>query len=343
MATGASFEIVRGRPEDAADIIPLMIAFNDGEGIPWRAGPMGGAFDQVLRDSSLGLVLVARDSFSGAIAGYGVATFGFDIEFAGRDAFVTELFVAGRYRGRGAGKALLVAFLTLLQEAGAAAVHLVVRPENERARRLYEAQGFRVVPRTLMTRPSARADPSSIDERGKRQAAPLPVVVRNVRIDDAEEIAGILNPIIEAGAYTVLDGPISVDAQRQFIDRFPSRGVFLVAADRTDGRILGLQSVEGMAPDMPALSHVASIGTYVGLDVRRRGVARELFRHTFVAAAAHGFEKLFTYVRADNPAALAAYVAHGFRVVGTASRHARIQGQYVDEILIERLLPPPAP
>jgi hypothetical protein len=28
----------------------------------------------------------------------------------------------------------------------------------------------------------------------------------------------------------------------------------------------------------------------------------------------------------------------GFRIVGTAQRHAKIRGQYVDEIIIEKLL-----
>jgi L-amino acid N-acyltransferase YncA len=56
------------------------------------------------------------------------------------------------------------------------------------------------------------------------------------------------------------------------------------------------------------------------------------------AAKAKGYEKLLTFVRADNPDALATYVAHGFRVIGTAVRHARLDGRYIDEILIERAL-----
>jgi len=43
-------------------------------------------------------------------------------------------------------------------------------------------------------------------------------------------------------------------------------------------------------------------------------------------------------VRADNQAALAAYLRRGFRIVGTAGRHAKIDGRYIDEIIIERQL-----
>ena len=56
-----------------------------------------------------------------------------------------------------------------------------------------------------------------------------------------------------------------------------------------------------------------------------------------------GYEKLFSYVRADNPAALAFYQRLGFEIVGTARRQARIGARhsarysvrYIDEIIIE--------
>ncbi len=58
------------------------------------------------------------------------------------------------------------------------------------------------------------------------------------------------------------------------------------------------------------------------------------------AARRKGFEKIVTFVRADNPAALQTYAKHGFGVIGTAVRHARIDGCYIDEILIEKALGP---
>ena len=47
---------------------------------------------------------------------------------------------------------------------------------------------------------------------------------------------------------------------------------------------------------------------------------------------------IFTFVSADNPAALAAYLDQGFTVVGTATRHAKIDGRYIDEVMIEKAL-----
>ena len=164
----------------------------------------------------------------------------------------------------------------------------------------------------------------------------MQLTVRDVAADDAEGICAVINPIIEARAYTVFDAPFAVDDERTYIERFPARGVWKVAEG--DGRIVGFQVLEPIATYTKAFDHVASLGTYVDLSLRRRGVARALFAATIAAARAKGYEKLFTFVRADNPAAIATYHAHGFETIGTARRHARIDGRYVDEWLIERQL-----
>lgn len=168
--------------------------------------------------------------------------------------------------------------------------------------------------------------------------APLHIDTRTVRLDDAADIVGILNPIIEAGLYTALDTTYSVDAERAFIQAFPDRGVFQVAVRRFDNRVVGLQTMEPFASYTRAFDHVGVIGTYVDLRCVRQGIGRQLFAATFAEATGKGYEKIFTYVRADNKAALAAYCAQGFSVIGTASRHARIAGRYIDEVLIEKML-----
>lgn len=85
-------------------------------------------------------------------------------------------------------------------------------------------------------------------------------------------------------------------------------------------------------------THVGVIGTFVDLEHRRQGVGRALFAAMFPVARAKGYEKLFTYVRADNVAALAAYQAQGFERIGIARQHAKVNGRYVDEVLIEKFL-----
>jgi len=165
----------------------------------------------------------------------------------------------------------------------------------------------------------------------------MPIVVRDADTGDAEGIVRILNPIIEARVYTALDTPLTVEAERDYLLNFPQRGIWKVAV-RSDERLLGFQIVEPFATYTSAFDHVGTIGTYVDLEFGRQGIGRSLFGATFDAAPRKGYEKFFSFVRADNHAALQAYLAQGFVTIGTARRHARIDGRYVDEILIEKLL-----
>jgi L-amino acid N-acyltransferase YncA len=162
--------------------------------------------------------------------------------------------------------------------------------------------------------------------------------VRDVEPADAPGLVRVLNPIIEARRYTALDTPLNVESERDYVIDFPERGVWKVAVRQPDQTIVGFQVLEPYASYTHAFDHVGTLGTYVDLDLRRQGIARRLFAATFDTAREKGYEKIFTLVRADNPAALQAYLAQGFVVIGNAKRHAKIDGQYIDEILIEKWL-----
>lgn len=164
------------------------------------------------------------------------------------------------------------------------------------------------------------------------------LIVREALPEDAEAIVEVLNPIIEAGAFTAFDTPFSVEEERNYILNHPPRGIFLVAVRESDRQILGFQSMEPFASYTHAFDHVGVLGTFVAEGSRRQGVAKRLFEAMFHAARHKDYEKIFTFVRVDNPAALSTYRHHGFEIVGTARGQAKIKGQYVDEVIIEKLL-----
>ncbi|MHC4548176.1 MAG: GNAT family N-acetyltransferase [Planctomycetota bacterium] len=162
--------------------------------------------------------------------------------------------------------------------------------------------------------------------------------IRRVREQDAASIVELLNPLIEAGTYTVMDEPVSVAEQVAFIRGFPERGVFNVAVCDDSRRILGIQDVVPVRPAESAFRHVGEISTFVALDAHRRGVGRGLSQVTFQEARERGFLKIGATIRADNRAAVSFYRSQGFRIIGTAGRHAFLRGRFVDEILMERLI-----
>lgn len=135
---------------DVHALLACMVDFNAFEGIPYDPGKVGPALLRLLEDPSIGFVRVA--TLDEDVVGYVIVTFGFDLEFAGRDAFVTELFVAEAHRGRGLARRLLAQAQDDARTHEVRALHLVVRPENTRAISLYGAHGFVTSPRRVMTK-----------------------------------------------------------------------------------------------------------------------------------------------------------------------------------------------
>lgn len=166
----------------------------------------------------------------------------------------------------------------------------------------------------------------------------MELYIRDVQPEDAEAIVGIFNPIIETGRYTVFDSPFSVAAERDYILNMSERDLFHIAVERQEHKIVGFQSMSPFASYSNSFTHVGVMGTFVDMAYQRQGIAKRLFAATFEAAKKKGYEKIFTYVRADNPRALATYLSQGFKIVGTAHKHAKIRGNYVDEIIIEKWL-----
>lgn len=135
--------------EDLEALLPRTRALNEHEGIEISADRLRAALRALIENAELGAAwVITRD---GQTIGYAIATYGFDLEFDGRDAHLTEFWVDLQHRGVGAADRALDLLMIELAARGASALHLQVRPDNP-ALRLYERKGFTLSPRRIMTR-----------------------------------------------------------------------------------------------------------------------------------------------------------------------------------------------
>ena len=74
--------------------------------------------------------------------GYLVLTFGYSLEFLGRDAFLDEFFLRPSHRKRGWGRLALELVEDEAQKHGVQAIHLEVVRSNENAHGFYRKAGF---------------------------------------------------------------------------------------------------------------------------------------------------------------------------------------------------------
>jgi ribosomal protein S18 acetylase RimI-like enzyme len=135
-------------PADVPALLDLQQKFYEGEGYPYDRAVMDRAMRELIGDPYLGRIFLAGDP----PVGYLVVTFGFSLEFGGRDAFVDELYVGEASRRQGIGAGGLLVAEDACREAGIRALHLEVEHVNTRARALYERAGYEVHDRHLMTK-----------------------------------------------------------------------------------------------------------------------------------------------------------------------------------------------
>jgi ribosomal protein S18 acetylase RimI-like enzyme len=117
------------------------------------------AFDEAIARRSL-LGVISDDTFgrvflillANEVAGYAVLTFGYSLEFHGRDAFVDEIYLRAEYRGRGIGKRALQFLTEVCAAEGVNALHLEVERTNTPAQAVYRKFGFEDHDRYLMTK-----------------------------------------------------------------------------------------------------------------------------------------------------------------------------------------------
>ncbi|MGH0030663.1 MAG: N-acetyltransferase family protein [Myxococcota bacterium] len=138
-------------PDDLPTLRRLMAAFYAESGYSLDEAAAARALADLVGGTSLGRIWLIESG--GEPAGYVAVTFGFSLEYFGRDAFVDDLYLEPGFRGKGLGTRVLAAVEPLCRDLGVRALHLEVERGNAPARRLYRRRGFRDNDRQLLTKP----------------------------------------------------------------------------------------------------------------------------------------------------------------------------------------------
>jgi len=128
----------------------MMRQFYEFDHIPFDPDAASGALEQFLDNSFFGGAWKICDE--SATVGYIVITFGYSLEFRGRDAFIDELYIQDGYRGKGIGKQAIKFAEEVCRSASIEALHLEVTRDNLNALAVYRIAGFIDHDRYLMTR-----------------------------------------------------------------------------------------------------------------------------------------------------------------------------------------------
>jgi L-amino acid N-acyltransferase YncA len=155
---------------------------------------------------------------------------------------------------------------------------------------------------------------------------------RPARAEDAAAIAAIHNQGIEERIATFETEPRRPEDIAARIEA----GELLLVAER-DRAVAGFASVSPYS-SRAVYAGVGEASVYVDRAARGAGVGSALVESMAAAAAERGLHKLVGRLFTDNAASVALFRAHGFSEVGVHRRHAQLDGEWRDVLLVECLI-----
>jgi phosphinothricin acetyltransferase len=152
---------------------------------------------------------------------------------------------------------------------------------------------------------------------------------------DAEAIARIYNEGIADRIATFETEPRTVE---QIVRTLTERGARwpTVVVER-DGRVIGWASASEYRARQ-CYSGVAEFSVYVSRDARGSGAGQAAMDALVGECEVRGIWKLLSRVFPENEASRRLLAKVGFREVGTYRRHAKLDGEWRDTVIVERLI-----
>jgi ribosomal protein S18 acetylase RimI-like enzyme len=159
-------------------------------------------------------------------------------------------------------------------------------------------------------------------------------IVRGVKVEDADAIWRILEPMVRAGATYTLPREMSKDEALGYW-MGADHEVFVA---EEDGEIVGTYFLK--ANQKGGGAHVANCGYVTAAAAKGRGFGRMMCEHSMERARARAFRAMqFNFVVATNENAVRLWQSCGFAIVGRlpdAFFHPRLG--YVDALVMYRAL-----
>ena len=143
--------MIQFRPLTTSDIdiiVQMMQEFYAIDNYPIDAEISKKLFHEFIADENLGKAwLILSDN---EIIGYVILTFIFSFEYQGKIAFLDELYLSEKARGKGIGNQAVAFIIERSKKLSLKLIYLEIENHNQNAQKLYIASGFELHNRRLM-------------------------------------------------------------------------------------------------------------------------------------------------------------------------------------------------
>jgi len=152
---------------------------------------------------------------------------------------------------------------------------------------------------------------------------------------DAEATRAIYNVEVASSTVTFDLVPRTAAEQLAWIEEHSGGHPAIVAVD--DETVVGFASLSPYRP-RPAYAPTVEDSVYVHRDRRGAGVGRLLLTDLVTLARDHGFHSVIARIVGEHDASIALHRACGFEQIGREREVGRKFGQWLDVVLMQKML-----
>jgi ribosomal protein S18 acetylase RimI-like enzyme len=157
-------------------------------------------------------------------------------------------------------------------------------------------------------------------------------VIRQAQQEDLTGLVGAIRETTSAAPYAEAESVADIVESEDVLLRHNDLAtrVFFVAT--VDSEVVGWVHVEGN--ELSKLDHTAELTVGVMEQYQGLGIGSHLLVRGVGWAAANGYERVYNSVPATNEAAIEFLRDHGWEVEATRGGHYKMDGEYVDEVML---------
>ncbi len=158
------------------------------------------------------------------------------------------------------------------------------------------------------------------------------VTIRQAHNSDLSGLVGAIRSAIEDKTYIVAESIADIVDHENVLLRhndLESR-MFFVAT--VNGDVVGWVHLH--APEVEKLSHTAELTVGVLDEYRDHGIGSRLLERGLEWAREHDYEKVYNSVPSTNEAAIEFLETQGWETEAVRKNHYRIEGEYIDEVMM---------
>jgi len=157
--------------------------------------------------------------------------------------------------------------------------------------------------------------------------------IRPAREADLSGLVGAIRQVAEGGRYIEAESVADVVDHEETLlrhDEIESRMFFVATVNDEVVGWVHLQS-----PELEKLGHTAQLTVGVLEEYRGHGIGGHLLQRGLEWGGSNGYEKIYQSVPATNEEAISFLEAHDWETEAVREDHYRIDGEYVDEVMME--------